>query len=260
MKIAIAGKGGAGKTTVSATLARLFAEEGGKVLAIDADPDANLGFALGLTADQASRITPLSEMSDLVQERTEAQPGTFGSYFKLNPKVDDIPDKFCTEINKVRLLVMGMIKKGGSGCICPETTLLKALLRHLVLERNEVIVMDMEAGIEHLGRGTAESMDAFLIVVEPSQKSLQTAYSTAKLAKDIGVTHVFALLNKIRTETEEKWLINHISGLPIIGKISYSDKVTQADLIGSPAYDIDKSFVEEVKELKKKLEKELVRD
>lgn len=257
MKIAIAGKGGVGKTTVAASLAQVYADQGHKVLAVDADPDANLALALGMSEEKASQIVSLSDMKELAEERTGAQPGTIGSFFKLNPKVDDIPEKFCTDIQGVKLLVMGTIKQGGSGCICPESALLKALISHLLLGRNEHIIMDMEAGIEHLARGTAEAVDGLLLLVEPSQKSVQTAHATAKLAKDIGIPRVFAVLNKVRSKDEEKWLINHIATMPVIGTISFNGQVVAADLEGVPAYRLDESFAREIRGIKQSLEKAL---
>ena len=173
MKIAVSGKGGVGKTTFSALLIRALNESGKHVLAIDADPDANLASALGIK--DANKITPISEMKDLIFERTEAKPGTIGGFFKLNPKVDDLPDSLSVKFENIKFMRLGEIKKGGSGCICPESTLLKALVTHIVLARDEVVVMDMEAGIEHLGRATAKAVDKLIVVVEPGRRSIETA-------------------------------------------------------------------------------------
>lgn len=259
MKIAISGKGGVGKTTIAGTLARLYADKEYKVLAIDADPDANLASALGLSDKKVKEIVPLSAMKDLVEERTEAKPGTFGSFFKLNPKVDDIPEKFSFKIHGVKLLVMGPVEIGGSGCICPESALLKNLVKHLLLERDEIVIMDMEAGIEHLGRGTAEAVDALIIVVEPGQRSLQTAKSIYKLAKDIGVKRVFLVGNKIRNEAEARYLKESTKGIPYLGSVSESEKVRRADLEGKSPYKIDKDFVSEIDKLCLRL-KEALKD
>ncbi|MBW2655071.1 MAG: AAA family ATPase, partial [Deltaproteobacteria bacterium] len=165
LKLAIGGKGGVGKTTITSLIARSIAalNKETKVIAIDADPVANLAAGLGI--DESTPITPVSELSDLIAERTGATPGTMGGFFTLNPKVDDIPDRFSLEKDGVKLLVMGTVQQGGSGCICPEATILKALMNHLVLARNEVVVMDMEAGVEHLGRATSGSVDALIVVV-----------------------------------------------------------------------------------------------
>lgn len=259
MKLAIVGKGGVGKTTIAAALSRIYADEGYKVLAIDADPDANLASALGIPMDEANKIVPLAEMKDLVQERTGAQPGYTGGFFKLNPKVDDIPERYAKEHSGVKLLVMGAVKSGGTGCVCPESALLRSLLRHLIVDRDEVVIMDMEAGIEHLGRGTAESVDAFLIVVEPSLKSIQTAQSVIRMARDIGVKKFLVVANKIGREKEVEQLKKSLLEGDFLGVISYNPEIQQADFEGKPAYEVSASFAEEIKNIKKKLE-EAVRE
>lgn len=259
MKIAISGKGGAGKTTIAGAIARLYADKGCRVLAIDADPDANLASALGMSEDEVKKITPLSAMKDLIEERTGAKPGFLGGFFKLNPKVDDITERFSGEANGVKLLVMGPVEAGGSGCICPESALLRSLVKHLLLERDEVVIMDMEAGIEHLGRGTAEAVDALLVVIEPGQRSLQTAKSIFKLAKDIGIRKIFLVGNKIRNEGEEKHLKSAMPDFLFLGSVSESEKVRQADLEGKSPYKTDKDFVSEIDKLCLRL-KEALRD
>ena len=170
MKLAVSGKGGVGKTTFSALLIRLLNAQGKHILAIDADPDANLASALGIP--DADKITPIAEMKELIFERTEAKPGSMGGFFKLNPKVDDLPEALSAKLGNIKLMRLGGVQKGGSGCICPESTLLRALITHIVLARNEIVVMDMEAGIEHLGRGTAQAVDRLLVVVEPGRRSI----------------------------------------------------------------------------------------
>ncbi|MDR3304173.1 MAG: AAA family ATPase, partial [Treponema sp.] len=187
MKIAITGKGGVGKTTLSAVLARLYAAEGRPVLAVDVDPDANLGLALGFSEEELAAITPISKMSDLIAERTGSDSDGMGKFFKINPKVDDIPDRFACDNSGVRLLVMGTVETGGSGCVCPEHVMVKRVISHLVLSRDEVVIMDMEAGLEHLGRGTAGMVDQFIVVIEPGARSIQTYHNVKKLAADLGV-------------------------------------------------------------------------
>ncbi|MCP4682715.1 MAG: AAA family ATPase, partial [Desulfobacterales bacterium] len=185
MKVAVSGKGGVGKTTFASFLIRALADEGKKVLAIDADPDANLAQALGVK--DSDQIVPISQMKELIEERTESKPGAMGGFFKLNPKVDDLPEKLSVEIDGVKVMVMGGIKKGGAGCICPESVMLKNLVSHIVLARDEAVVLDMEAGLEHLGRGTAGAVERLIVVVEPGRRSIETAHQVRKLAGDIGL-------------------------------------------------------------------------
>jgi len=210
MKLAITGKGGVGKTTLASLLARVYATEGKKVIAIDANPDANLATALGIDIEEAQRITPIAELKDLIEERTGVKAGAPGTFFKLNPKVDDIPERFSIEKDGIRLLIMGTVKRGGSGCLCPEGALLKSLVSHLVLARSEVVIMDMDAGVENLGRGTAKGVDAFIIVVEPGQRSFQTARAIRDLASDLGVKKCYIVGSKTRDDSERKFVVDNL--------------------------------------------------
>ena len=204
MKLAITGKGGVGKTTLASTLARLYADEGRPVLAADVDPDANLGLALGMSQEEVDSIVPISKMRTLVEERTGANEAN--KFFKLNPFVSDIPEKYAHEVNGVKLLVMGTVDVGGSGCVCPEHVMLKALLSALTYRKDDVVIMDMEAGLEHLGRGTAANMDQFLVVVEPGARSVQTYGNVKRLAADLGVKRVRVVANKVRDERDEAYV------------------------------------------------------
>lgn len=231
MKIAVSGKGGVGKTTLSSFFVKWFAEQNRSVLAIDADPDANLGHGLGIQG--ASEIIPIAKMKELIAERTETTPGTFGGLFKLNPKVDDLPEKVAVPSgDHIRLMVMGGVKKGGSGCVCPESVLLKNLVQHLILRRNEVVVMDMEAGIEHLGRGTSRAVDYLIVVVEPGRRSIETAMRIKDLAGDIGLTRVALVGNKVRGETDKQFLLNNLAEYRFLGFIPYDEGIIEADLRG----------------------------
>lgn len=217
MKIAVSGKGGVGKTSVAAGLALLFKNKGKNVIAIDADPDANLAVTLGFL--DSERPEPISELKKLILKRT----GEVGAFFKLNPKVDDIPDRFSAKRDNMMLIEMGTVKKGGSGCVCPESAFLKALLSHIFLNRGEVVIVDMEAGIEHLGRGTAQSVEKFLIVVEPNRTSVNTAENIKQLAKGLGVKDILAIGNKIRSKEDRDFIKKNLNGISIQGYIDFDE-------------------------------------
>ena len=237
MKLAVSGKGGVGKTTFSALLIRALNGQGKHVLAIDADPDANLAGAIGIP--DADKITPIAEMKELIFERTEAKPGSIGGFFKLNPRVDDLPDALSAKLDNIKLMRLGGVQKGGSGCICPESTLLRALITHIVLSRDEVVVMDMEAGIEHLGRATATAVDKLIVVVEPGRRSIDTAGHINKLASEIGLKNVALVGNKIRSKKDEEFLQKHLTDYQFLGFIPYDEALIEADLAGVSPFDVD---------------------
>jgi len=254
-KLAITGKGGVGKTTLAALLAHLYAEEGQTVLAIDADPDANLGSALGFAAEALAAIRPIAEMKDLVAERTHTVPGQYGGIFTMNPRVDDIPDRFSAVYGGVRLLVLGTVQKGGAGCFCPENTLLKNLVRHLLVGRREVVILDMEAGLEHLGRSTAAAVDAFIVVVEPGRRSIQTAQAIEQLAYDIGVHRILVVGSKVRGPDDEAFIAASLPGADVLGYLPFSQRAIDADLSGQAIHEAAPELVESAKEIKARLER-----
>lgn len=259
MKLAITGKGGVGKTTLASLLVRVYSSEGKEVIAIDANPDANLAMALGVSREAASRVKPIAELKELIEERTGAKAGSYSSFFKLNPKVDDIPDRFSLHLDGVKLLVMGTIKKGGSGCMCPESALLKSLVSHLVLSRSEVVIMDMDAGVENLGRGTAKAVDALLIVVEPGQRSFQTARTIRGLARDLGIKRCYVVGSKTRDENERKFVLESLADFEVLGFINYHPEIAEADRLGRGVFETAKSAIEEAKDIKNRLEQALAR-
>ncbi len=252
MKIAITGKGGVGKTTFAATIARMYANEGRSVLAADADPDANLGLALGFTDEELEKIIPISKMRKLVEERTEADE--FNRMFKMNPKVDDIPDKYAKTCNGVKLLVLGTVETGGSGCVCPEHVMLKRIINHLMLRSTDVVILDMEAGLEHLGRGTTSGMDQFIVVIEPGARSIQTYKNVKRLADDLGVKQVSVVANKVRSAEDEAFIRSRIPAEDLLGFIHYNSEVIDADRQGKSPYDFSQQLNEEVRSIKEKID------
>lgn len=255
MKIAVTGKGGVGKTTFSSILARLYAEEGRSVLAVDADPDANLGLALGFSEQALNEIVPISQLKTLVAQRTGSSDENFGKFFKINPKVDDIPEKYAKKINGVKLLTLGTVETGGSGCVCPEHVLLKRIISHLILQNKDVVIMDMEAGIEHLGRGTADSVDQFIVVIEPGARSIQTYEKVKQLALDLGVKNVRVVANKVRNKEDEDFIKENIKD-DLLGFIHYNKEVIDADRQGKSPFDFSETAIEEIKAIKNKIDLE----
>ena len=247
MKIAVSGKGGVGKTLLVAFLSTVFARSGYSVLAIDADPNVNLAAALGFP--NSEKIIPISEMGDLIEERTGARPGKTAPYYKLNPKVDDIPEKYWVGRNGIKLMVMGRLKRGGSGCYCSENALLEALVAHLLLQRKEMIIMDMEAGVEHLGRATAKGVDKLIIVVEPSRRSVETGYRVRDLAREIGLQNIGVVGNKIRNGKEKDFLTSEMADFEFLGFIPYDEGIAEADIAGFPLVDSSEKVMRQVKDI-----------
>jgi len=246
MKIALAGKGGVGKTTISASLARYLGAKGERVFAIDADPNANLGLSIGLSREEAARIVPISEMRELIAERTGVEPGSVGAYFTVNPRVDDLPDRFKLEHEGVMFLQVGAIKEPSAGCYCPENALLKSLLMNLVLQRDETVILDMEAGFEHLTRGTAQAFDAMLIVVEPSLQSVVTATRIHALADKLGLRNVFYVGNMVRDTADREFIAHELEGSTVAGYVSFSDEVRTALRQGSAPFDASPALATEI--------------
>lgn len=258
MKIAITGKGGVGKTTLTALLAQIYAVAGRQVLAVDADPSPCLAGALGFPDDLRSQLSPVAEMDQLIEERTGAKPGQIGGFFTLNPRVDDIPDRFSVIHRGVRLLEMGSVDIGGSGCICPESAMLKTLFTHLLFRKDDVLLLDMYAGVEHLGRATVDFVDAMLIVVEPTRRSLGTAAQIKKLAIDIGLEKLWIVGNKIKNSEEIEFLKTQTPGLPVLGVMNADLGVQEADRLGIAVYDYVPSLRQSGIEISEKIDQMII--
>jgi len=251
LKIAIGGKGGVGKTSICAILAQLFSKDGFDVLAVDADPNTNLCCAFGIDAKKSP--TALIEMKELIAERTGTGKDAVGAYFRLNPKVNDLPDKYCLEVEGLKLLVLGGIEHGGAGCACPEGAFLKAMLTHTMLQRNEVVFVDLAAGPEFFGRASVQGIDALVIVVEPGSRSIETAISIANMGRELGIKKIVAILNKVTEHRQVDIVKEQLGDMKILASIDYNPAIQQADLRRENVLLADEGFVEKVCEAKSEL-------
>jgi CO dehydrogenase maturation factor len=249
MKIAITGKGGVGKTTLTSLLAYTYAERDYRVLAIDADPSPCLGAALGFPEELLQKLTPIARMNELIYERTGAQPGSVGGFFKLNPRVDDLPDRYSVLHNGIRLLELGAVELGGAGCICPESAILRALTTHILLRRDEVVLMDMYAGVEHLGRATADAVDAMLIVVEPTARSIATASQIKDLAEDLKLARLYVVGSKVQDDEDRTFIETNSPDLPVLGHLADDPHVRQADREGIAVYHLSTELAESARSI-----------
>lgn len=237
MKIAISGKGGVGKSTLAAALALLMARRGRNVLAVDADPDANLAAALGIPIEKQKEIIPISHQIALIEERTGAKVKQYGQIFKLNPQVSDIADNYATRHQGVSLLVLGAVEQGGSGCACPENVLIRALVTDLVLYKDDALVMDMEAGVEHLGRATARGVNTMIVVIEPGQRSIDSAARVIRMAGEIGLTNLQFVANKVDNPADEQFIRDAFPDHDLLGIIPYSEEIRRNDRNGLSVLD-----------------------
>ncbi len=251
IKIAVSGKGGVGKTTVSAILAQLLAKDGLDVLAIDADSDANLASALGVEPDKAP--LPLIGMKELISQRTGSEPGSYGQYFKLNPAVSDLPEKYWLETSGIKLLVLGCIEQAGGGCACPEGAFLKALLAHSLLQRQEAIIVDLAAGLEFMGRACVQGIDALIVVVEPGSRSIETAVGIANMAKTMAISTVAAFINKVTDEGQVQTIKSQLGDITVLGSFGYEPSIQSSDLERKPVIGASSSLVSEISGAKDRL-------
>jgi len=244
MKVAITGKGGVGKSSLAALAARVIREAGDPIVVIDADPDMNMATLLGVPAERA--VTPIIALKELIAERTGTKVGEPAPFFTMNPKVDDIPEKYWIDVQGIKLLAMGTIQRGGGGCACPENAFLKSLLGNLMIARREWVILDMEAGIEHLGRGTALGVDSMVVVVEPSRTSLETAFRIRKLAEDLRIRRVQVVGNKVRSPDEERFIRDHAEGLPVLGMIEANEDIRRISTGELSLFDVAGKPLEQV--------------
>jgi len=248
VKIAISGKGGVGKTTVCAVWAQLLAEDGFDVLAIDADPNTNLASAFGIPSEQSPE--PLIKMKKLIAERTGTGKDAIGAYFKLNPEVSDLPEKYSLKVNGVKLLVLGGISQAGAGCACPEGAFLRALLTHTILQRQEMVLVDLAAGVEFLGRASVQGIDALVVVIEPGSRSIETAINITRMSKELGIKQVAAIVNKITDATQVEEIKTQLADMTNLANIKYYPAVQEADLRQKNVFETCPELMEQLRQAK----------
>lgn len=221
MKLAISGKGGAGKTTIAAGLIKQFAQQGYQVYAVDADPDTSLGTVLGIPEERLGTLKPIVDMREVIAERT----GGSGAFFSLDPEVDSLLNNYTIRNGNIFFLKMGAVKPGGSDCYCRENSVLNAMVNSLILKHQEMVVLDMSAGIEHLTRGTARGVDFMLIVTEPTLVSIQTALTIKKLAEELGIKRIKFVGNKLRQPKDEEFILRYLPPNDVIGLIHFQTEI-----------------------------------
>ncbi len=228
----------------------LLADDGERVILLDADPDANVASTLGIPRAEQAQITTVAEEVGLIEERTGAKVRSSGQIFTLNPDVSDVAERFAYPVRGLHLLVVGAASRGGGGCACPESTFIRSLVDELVLARDETLLMDMEAGVEHLGRATARSVDAMLVVVEPGVRSVQCGFEIERMCAEIGVERILWLANKVATPDDLDFITSALGERPLIGALPTIERVRLSDRDGSSAYDV---LTEEEKEAFRRL-------
>jgi len=260
LKLAVSGKGGVGKSTIAAMFAHLAAADGWRVLAIDADPDANLAAALGMPAGDRRKIVPLAERRALIEERTGAKAKQYGQVFKLNPDVSDIAEKESARFRDIHLLILGAIESGGSGCACPESVMLRALLMDVVLYKKDCAILDMEAGLEHLGRATAQGVDLMLVVVEPGQRAIETAEAVRRMANEVGIQRFAVIGNKIANDQDRAFLEKAFAKDDYLDGLPFSETIRRADREALPLVDIaDEQLTSQFRDLWAKVKERSMR-
>ena len=254
MKIAVTGKGGVGKTFIAGSLAAFFARQGKAVIAIDADPSPNLGISLGLTPEESANIVPVAENDELIRLKTGT---TYSGVFRLTFTVDDIIGRFALRTpSGPNLIVMGTVRSMGSGCTCPAHSVVKALLRHLIVERGEIVILDMEAGIEHLGRGTAERVDVMIVVTDANKKSLEIARNIFTMAHDSGIPAVVLVGNRVAGNEQEQIIraFSEKNGIPLLGLVPFDKQVLDNGITGRPIVEEESGALQEIARLARDLQ------